>query len=200
MKKIAQGAEAVIYIKDNVIVKRRLKKDYRNEELDLKIRKRCTRMEAKVLEKASKLIPVPKLYKVCDKKMTIEMELIKGEKLRDILDNHKKRKELCRQIGRNVAKLHKADIVHGDLTTSNMMLKDALYFIDFGLSFFSSKAEDKAVDLHLLRQALESKHHKHAAESFTEIMAGYKEDNPEHLEIIHRLEIVEKRGRYKSKK
>ena len=99
MKKIAQGAEAVLYIKDNVIVKRRLKKDYRNEELDLKIRKRCTRMEAKVLEKASKLIPVPKLYKVCDKEMTIEMELIKGEKLRDILDNHKKRKEIYRQIG-----------------------------------------------------------------------------------------------------
>ncbi|MBS3108042.1 Kae1-associated serine/threonine protein kinase [Candidatus Woesearchaeota archaeon] len=200
MKKIAQGAEAVLYLRDNIIVKHRVKKGYRHEELDLKIRKRCTKTEAKILEKAFKLIPVPKLHKTNDREMIIEMEFIEGEKLRDILDNHKQRKELCRQIGENIAKLHKAEIIHGDLTTSNMILKEVLYFIDFGLSFFSTKIEDKAVDLHLLRQALESKHHKHAAESFKEVMKGYKAENPEHLEIIHRLELVEKRGRYKSKK
>ena len=35
-----------------------------------------------------------------------------------------------------------------------------VYFIDFGLGFFSNKTEDKAVDLHLLKQALESKHYQ----------------------------------------
>ena len=69
-----------------------------------------------------------------------------------------------------------------------------LYFIDFGLGFFSTKAEDKAVDLHLLKQALESKHYKNFEKLYKTILKNYK-----HKDVLKRLEKVELRGRYKGK-
>jgi Kae1-associated kinase Bud32 len=71
-----------------------------------------------------------------------------------------------------------------------------LYFIDFGLGFESAKIEDKAVDLHLIKQALEAKHFQHAGEFFKHVLEGYK-TSKNYKETIKRLELVEKRGRYK---
>ncbi|MCL5018601.1 MAG: Kae1-associated serine/threonine protein kinase, partial [Candidatus Pacearchaeota archaeon] len=70
------------------------------------------------------------------------------------------------------------------------------YLIEFGLGFFSRKAEDKAVDLHLLKQALEAKHFKNWKELFEEVKKGYK-DSKESQKVLERLLAVEKRGRYK---
>ena len=76
--------------------------------------------------------------------------------------------------------------------------ENKIFFIDFGLSFFSDKTEDKAVDLHLLKKALESKHYKIFEECFKAALEGYKKsDNYE--AIIKRFQIVEKRGRYKER-
>jgi Kae1-associated kinase Bud32 len=94
--------------------------------------------------------------------------------------------------------MHDKDIIHGDLTTSNMILKEKVYFIDFGLGFNSTRIEDKAVDLHLLRQAFESKHYKHFEEFFKEVLEGYKLSK-NWKEVLNRLEKVEMRGRYKRK-
>ena len=101
-------------------------------------------------------------------------------------------------IGKNIAKLHDADIIHGDLTTSNMILsgKEVVYFIDFGLGFISKKIEDKAVDLHLLKQALEAKHFTHWETLFKEVINGYSSSKDSKL-VLKQLEKVEKRGRYK---
>jgi Kae1-associated kinase Bud32 len=90
-------------------------------------------------------------------------------------------------------------IIHGDLTTSNMILNSEVFFIDFGLSFFSEKVEDKAVDLHLLRQALESKHYKVWEECFTAVRQGYEGTANDAELVLKRLEVVESRGRYKRK-
>jgi len=199
MKKIGAGAEALIYLDKKEVVKERIKKSYRLKQIDEKLRKFRTRREAKVLEKLHSIgFPIPKLILSDDKKMLIKMEFLKGKKLRDIL-NKKNCEKLCREIGEEVATLHKKGIIHGDLTTSNMILKDKIYFIDFGLSFFSDKIEDKAVDIHLLRQALESKHHEIFKKSFKAVLAGYKIKNPDYNIIIKRLEKVEARGRYKGK-
>jgi len=132
--------------------------------------------------------------------MKIKMEFINGELIKDILDNINKEKRnlIFREIGEKVAKMHDDDIIHGDLTTSNMILKDKVYFIDFGLGFNSDKIEDKAVDIHLLKQALESKHYKHFEESFLGFLEGYKISR-NWKEVLKRLEKVEKRGRYKNK-
>ncbi len=197
MKIIKQGAEAVIYKEDDYLVKERIKKTYRIDDIDIKLRKSRTRKESKLLMKIDNS---PKVFSVDEKKMKIKMEFIDGKLMKDILDNmHRdKRNLLMREIGGKIAKMHDKDIIHGDLTTSNMILKDKVYFIDFGLGFISNKIEDKAVDMHLLRQALESKHHEHFEESFYEIIEGYKlSKNWE--EVFKRLKKVEKRGRYKNK-
>ncbi len=129
------------------------------------------------------------------------MDFIKGKLLRDIFDKLKQseRKEICISIGKQIANLHDASIIHGDLTTSNMILKDKeVYFIDFGLGFVSNREEDKAIDLHLFKQAIESKHYLHF-NSFEDVIEGYKESENS-SKVFNRLELVERRGRYKRKK
>ena len=128
------------------------------------------------------------------------MEYIRGEKIKDIIE--KNPIKISKEIGRDIAILHKNNIIHGDLTTSNMILKQdskKIHFIDFGLSFISTKIEDKAVDLHLLRQALESKHYKIWKRCFNIILNEYKKEYEKADDVIERLIKVESRGRYKRK-
>ena len=197
MRILQQGAEAVIYQFGNKVIKDRIRKNYRLPEIDEKLRRFRTKREAKLLERAD--INVPKILKLDLDNKKIEMEFIDGKLLKDVLDNLRNRNEVCEQIGEEIAKLHDKDIIHGDITTSNMILKDGkVYFIDFGLGFFSKKIEDKSVDLHLLKQALESKHYKHFKESFENVLEGYKKSR-DYKEVLERLNKVEKRGRYKGK-
>ena len=196
---IARGAEAVLIKNCNYLLKRRIPKSYRLLVLDERLRKQRTKKEAKLLEKAYKLIPIPKIIKVNEKTKEIEMEFIEGKKLSENLEkiNYEK---ICLQIGNNLAKLHDHEIIHGDLTTSNMIFEEKtnlLYFIDFGLGFISKKIEDKAVDLHLIKEALEAKHFSIAKISFERILEGYK-ISKYYKEVLQRLKKVELRGRYKA--
>ena len=198
-KIIFHGAEAIIILDKDKIIKKREKKSYRINELDEKIRKLRTRKETKLLEKASKLIPVPKIIEVNGEE--ILMEFIKGKKISDELGSFSKiwQLRIFRQIGKNIAKLHNSNIIHGDLTTSNMIFNEEnnkVYFIDFGLGFGSHKIEDKAVDLHLLKQALEAKHFNNWEKLFYEVLKGYK-TSKDHKKVFERFKKVEKRGRYK---
>jgi len=198
-KIIQQGAEAVIVLKNNRILKRRIKKSYRLNELDESLRKRRTRSEARILEKTEKLISVPRVLKVDDREKVIEMEFISGLKLSEKLDSMKNWKEVCFEIGKSIGKLHEENVIHGDLTTSNMIWQEKekkLYFIDFGLSYGNGRVEDKAVDLHLIKQALEAKHFLHWEKYWEEILEGYKSYS-EFGKVLERLKEVEKRGRYK---
>jgi len=199
MKKIIdKGAEATISVEDNAILKDRFEKGYRLKEIDEKLRKFRTRREAKVLDKLSEInFPAPRLHAMCDQAMQLRMEMVNGNKIRDIL--YRDPVALSEEIGKKIGLLHANNIIHGDLTTSNMILDNEIKFIDFGLSFFSHKAEDKAVDLHLLRQALESKHHEIWEKCFEAALRGYKQSYPEHAAVLSRLEKVEARGRNKAK-
>lgn len=191
MKLLYQGAEAKIYSSGNKIIKDRIAKNYRIKEIDDRLRKFRTKREAKILEKLSSLGFTPKIIK--QDEHILEIEKIGGRMVRDILETSDYN-ALCREIGKKVRDMHNQGVIHGDLTTSNMILKEQVYFIDFGLSFFSEKTEDKAVDLHLLRQALESKHYTIFKECFDSVLEGYKDKA-----VIKRLESVEKRGRNKGK-
>lgn len=195
---IGKGAEAIIYKDKNVVTKHRVQKGYRHASIDSYLRKFRTKREAKVLEKLGQLnFPSPKLHSFCDKEMKIDMEFIEGEKLRDVFEkNHIKYSE---EIGKKLGRLHKHDIIHADLTTSNMIVNKEIHFIDFGLSFFSRKVEDKAVDLHLLDRALESKHYTVYEQSMKAVIEAYKKENPGHAEILTRLNKVKERGRNKSR-
>ncbi len=196
-KIIAQGAEAVIIKKGKLAIKNRIEKTYRHPELDEKIRKLRTRAESRILERISKIISVPKVLSIDEIKKTIKLEFIAGKKLADILEKSDYKK-ICEQIGKSLAKLHDNNLIHGDLTTSNLILKGKkVYFIDFGLSFHSQKVEDKAVDLHLIKEALEAKHPTISKFAYDFVIKGYKHSQ-NYNKVIKQLEAVEKRGRYKA--
>src|SRR3990172_7010705 len=177
VKIIQQGAEANILLvkqkgKESFIIKDRTKKGYRIPILDERIRDRRTRSEAKLLAKASEVIDCPKPFFEPSIKNSskLKMPFIDGKKLSESLNKFplSKQKKICKQIGEKIAKLHDANIIHGDLTTSNMILRRSqVYFIDFGLGFINNQLEDKAVDLHLLKQALEAKHFEHWQKLFS---------------------------------
>ena len=197
-KLIAQGAESKLFLIDKKILKNRFEKKYRIREIDGRLRKSRTKREAKVLVKLKEInFPSPKLIKSDDKE-NIEMELITGKVLKDALEKSNY-VGLGKEIGEKIAILHNNHIIHGDLTTSNMILNKEIYFIDFGLSFFSHKIEDKAVDLHLLKEALESKHHKIWEKCYTAALGSYEKKAEKGKEVLERLKVVEKRGRYKAK-
>lgn len=198
-KIIQQGAEAILKKIDNKLLKQRIKKGYRSSQLDEKLRRQRTKREFSLLQKASKIIPVPKIIKGDENKKEIFMDYIKGKKLSDYLDYLKNSIQICKKIGENIAKLHDSNIIHGDLTTSNMIYSEKekkLYFIDFGLGYISSKIEDKAVDMHLIKEALEAKHFNNSNRFFKAVLDGYKISKYQ-KETLKRLERVEKRGRYK---
>jgi len=234
-KILAQGAEAKIILLNKFVIKDRIKKFYRIPELDKKIRKSRTKAETKLLDKASKIIfcPAPEKSEDFDK---IKMPFIEGKKLSEHLDKFPvaRQKQICKIIGKEIAKLHNENIIHGDLTTSNMILVEekniqkflqpkgegssnfareecgkfrtiggsknfyqpVIFFIDFGLGYFNGKFEDKAVDLHLLKQALEARHFKHWETLWKNIEEGYK-TSKNSKKVLERLKSVEKRGRYK---
>ena len=198
MERIGDGAEAIIYKDGEKVLKDRISKSYRLPDMDFKLRRYRTRREAKLLEKLEQYGFTPKVISSDDKEMKIEMEFIDGPRLRDVLDKDNFLKYSA-EIGEKLAILHNNDVIHSDLTTSNMVLKDQIYFIDFGLSFESKKIEDKAVDLHLLKRALESKHHEFFGEAFEEVVKVYTAKQKQAKEILKRLETVEARGRNKSK-
>ena len=108
-----------------------------------------------------------------------------------------KQNNVIKEAGKQISLLHKNDIIHGDLTTSNMILskENKVSIIDFGLGYISKKIEDKAVDLHLIKQALEAKHFKNHEELFKNLIKNYKSKDSK--KVLERLKAVEKRGRYK---
>ena len=197
MKTFAKGAEATILKRKNTIIKDRIPKSYRNPEIDKKLRKTRTKAETKLLAKAIEIIPSPKVI-FSDNTQKIEMQYIPGKKLSDFLEKLDYKK-ICKLIGLNIAKLHDAGIIHGDLTTSNMIWNEKskkVFFIDFGLGFHSDRIEDKAVDLHLIKQALEARHSRIFKKAFSKILEGYKTSKNFSM-TMKQLEKVERRGRYK---
>ena len=200
MHHLATGAEARIYSDGHSIIKERRIKGYRHPIIDQSLRSSRTRREARVLTALSRIgFPSPKLILMDDGKGILSMDLVEGVKLSTILN--KNPKEFGTEIGQLLGILHNNGIVHGDPTTSNMIvgLTGTISLIDFGLSQFSKKIEDKAVDLHLLDRAIESAHHEIHSTVMAAALASYSQHSPESSLIISRFEAVQKRGRNRMK-
>lgn len=182
-----RGAEAVVtkgrLLGCDVVFKERIKKSYRIRELDERLRRERTRAEARLLHKAKVAgVDCPVVLEVEEFRLT--MSFIHGD--RPGMDVREARK-----AGEMLAELHKADIIHGDFTPANLIKEKKLYVIDFGLGFFSSDIEDKAIDVYTMLKALDEL----AGAAFIE---GYKTRNPKHKTILKRVEQVKKRVRYAS--
>jgi len=201
MELIKRGAEAEIYkarwMGREVIIKRRVRKGYRIKELDEEIRKRRTKEEAILMVDARKAgVSVPIIYDVDTVEMEIIMEYIDGKRIKDIIDNESpsRQREICEMIGESVAKMHSNGIIHGDLTTSNMILADKLYFIDFGLGMKSFEMEAMGVDMHLLMEAFNA---AHVNKRFFEwVFTAYEDNFDRAKEVKKKIEEIIKRGRY----
>lgn len=198
MKKLLSiGAEARVSLEKTRqgprVIKERLPKGYRIPEIDSRLRAARTKRETKVLEKLAESGFVPKVL-FSDNEQIMETEYIAGEKVATCLEKTDY-KQIGKELGQKIKQIHERRIIHGDLTTSNFILANReIIILDFGLSFFSAKEEDKAVDLHVLEEALESKHHTISAAVFTAVKEGYADTL-----VLKRLEQVEKRGRNKER-
>ncbi len=212
------GAEAqvkeIIINSKKFVSKKRIPKKYRHKELDLLIRKKRTKSESKLISKLYNKINVPKIISVDEKNCEIIMTFVQGKMLKEIIE---KQKELCVLAGQEIKKIHEQGIIHGDLTTSNIIYKkektinknnknklkkkngkqvncdfaEKLYFIDFGLGYFSQKIEDKATDLILFKKTFNATH-SNIKNGWQLILKGYDPNK----EMLDRMGKIEKRARY----
>jgi Kae1-associated kinase Bud32 len=199
---IRTGAEAEIHLDEwegrKVVNKIRVKKGYRDPELDERLRSQRIKTEVKLMRECRKLgISVPIIYDVDLTGNKIRMEFVEGDRMKDVLDSDREdKKRLCWDIGEKVGRMHKGGIAHGDLTTSNMILNgEKLYFIDLSLGEKSEELEVLGVDLHLLREAFLSAHSK-VFDLFEEVLSGYLTSYPGGSDIIEKMKDIESRGRY----
>ena len=187
---IASGAEAVISLDGDTIIKTRVHKRYRLKEIDETLRRDRTRVEARLISEARRCgVPTPIIKDVSD--FEIRMEYIDGTALKNVVTP-----ALSGQAGELVGRLHSCGIVHGDLTTSNIMLRNGkLYLIDFGLAFIDKSLEARGVDVHVLFQTFESTHEGHEIliEAFKK---GYSRTFAGADEVLKRVGEIESRGRY----
>ena len=202
-----RGAEANLYLADwhgrKVVLKKRLPKDYRPKALDEQIRAYRTIHEPQLMHEAKKAgVPTPIIFLVDHKNTTIIMEYIEGKQVKQLLNEISKseRQSLCFRIGELIGKLHEYGIVHGDLTTSNLIQRSEgkIFFLDFGLGDKTKELEARGVDLHLMKRALQSAHYKVADECFESAISGYstvlRSETSEN--VLDKIREIERRGRY----
>jgi TP53 regulating kinase-like protein len=204
---LKKGAEASLFLKSwhgrRVIVKARFPKRYRPTELDAKIRGYRTTHEPQLMHEAKKAgVHTPTIFLVDVKNSTITMEFVEGKQVKQVLSivPLKEQQELCVKIGVLIGKMHRHGVVHGDLTTSNMILsgEGKIFLVDFGLGEKNIELEAKGVDLHLMKRALQSTHYQFAEDCFRHVMKGYSEvlGVEEAEKVCEKIREIERRGRY----
>jgi Kae1-associated kinase Bud32 len=200
MSVIAKGAEATIlkgvWHGKDVIFKERTKKTYRINHLDDRLRTSRTRYEAGLIVQARRVgVRTPVIFDIDLVNCTIVMEYIDGPTAKKVLRDSDSRSECARLIGTGVGRMHRNNLIHGDLTTSNIIMNQGACFIDFGLGEKSHELEKKGVDLHLLKEALESAHSEYP-DLYNDVKSAYLEEYPEGKAVIKLVEEIQKRGRY----
>jgi TP53 regulating kinase-like protein len=204
---LKKGAEASLYLADwherKVIIKVRIPKKYRPKELDEQIRSYRTVHEPQLMHEAKAAgVHTPLIYMVNVPESSITMEYVEGQQVKQLLNNASKseRSDLCVRIGESIARLHSHGLIHGDLTTSNMIQnpEEKLFFVDFGLGEKNSELEAQGVDLHLLKRALQSTHFQHWEECFKNVECGYSSIVGAELaeKVYEKIREIQRRGRY----
>ncbi len=204
MKLLKKGAEGDIFLttwnKKKAILKDRKKKDYRNPTLDQRIRKQRTIRECEIISEVKSFgISTPLIYNMDIKNCTIIMQHIAGTVVKDLSES--KLIKSCFQIGKIVGVMHKNGIMHGDLTTSNFIVsKGKMFVLDFGLANKTTKPEDHAVDLRLLKEILNSAHAKIMNKAWSNFLKGYKSavGSSRFSKVTNLVNVIESRGRYAS--
>jgi TP53 regulating kinase-like protein len=130
------------------------------------------------------------------------MEFVEGKQVKQLLGSilKEERQELCVEIGKLIGRLHGHGVIHGDLTTSNMILnvEGKIFLVDFELGEKNIELEARGVDLHLMKRALQSTHYQFAEECFEAVMRGYSAvlGVEEAGKVLEKIREIERRGRY----
>ncbi len=201
MELLASGAEAEVYrgeyLGKPAVIKIRPEKRYRHPSLDRLLRIRRTRIEASILIKAKRMgVPCPAVLDVWGD--TIVMEEVRGTTLASVLEGGESPVGVD-ELGRVVAKLHAAGIVHNDLTPLNVIFGEGerVCLIDFGLARYSRSVEDRAVDLHVFEQSVTGLAPSAAPEVISTFFSSYSREAPDAASVLSRVEDIRRRGRYK---
>ena len=185
-----------------VVNKQRVVKGYRHPTLDKNLQVFRLKNEARLMLEARRAgIAVPVMYSIDLAENRIVMEEVPGMRVKDALETlpMAEAEEVCRKIGEIAAKMHANDIVHGDLTTSNMLLDgDRIVVIDFSLGSRSSELEDKGVDMHLLEEAFHSAHYRRS-QLYETVKDSYVKAYDGGAAVLKKVREIEKRGRYTRK-
>ena len=188
-----RGAEAVVTFREGDAIKQRLSKQYRAPALDKKLIAERTRAEARLIHTARTAgVPTPAIRDITHD--TIVMEQVAGPLLTESLSAAH-----CEEAGRMAGRLHAAGIMHGDLTTSNMILRESdgrCVLIDFGLAQVTSEIEQRGVDIHVMFQTLTSTNPLNADTLKAAFARGYTETFAGAGDVLKREEEIELRGRY----
>lgn len=203
---VGEGAEgqlfAVTWNGRKAVRKIRIRKTYRHPQLDSKLRSQRTRREAKALRTAFEAkVPCPELFEENQSACELLIERIEGELLARKLGKATKgvASQWLSQAGSALAKLHARGLVHGDFTTSNVMVDSSgtVQVIDFGLSSFSPSVEEQATDVLLFEKSLEDAQARIGAGEFFRAYAGENKNAPA---VQARVELIRSRGRYQQRK
>ncbi len=197
MRLLFKGAESNIYLtkwyNKKAISKIRIPKIYRQRMLDDDLRKRRTISESRMITLVKEFgLRTPYIYFVDPLRAEIVMEFISGIRASKVLTS-----PICFDIGKFVSTLHLFNIIHGDVTPSNFIVNRKITMIDMGLSFYSTRKEDKAMDIRLFKEILKSTYHSSYSEFFESFLDGYRSINSKELEkILKRIDEIDSRKRY----
>src|SRR5881628_3741110 len=204
---LRRGAEADLSFTTigpwKVVIKRRVRKEYRNPTLDEQIRHDRTISEASRLHEAKAAgARVPSIVVVDVENNAIAMSHLDGKVARECLDDMgiNEARKLLRSIGEQIGLLHTGGIVHGDLTTSNVIVSPfgAPFIVDFGMSRRSIEAEDRGVDLHLLQRSIAASHLRDTSPLIKAMTRGYGRTAGEKVlrSSLAKAREIARRGRY----
>ncbi len=184
-----------------IVIKQRIPKKYRHPHLDKTIRNARLIREVKVLVQAKQNgLNVPFVFFIDKEETSVVIQKIDGTLLKEIIETPHGI-DFLSDLGRQVALLHNLNIVHGDLTTSNVVIEnrtEKTFLIDFGLALFSSHIEEKAVDINVLLRTLQSTHPTVWAPAWDNFIGQYLEIARDGHRILKRMRKIDERVRYKS--
>ena len=192
-----RGAEAIVetieWNGQTVISKIRNKRGYRHPALEKRLVVERLRSESRIMERLlSQGVPVPAIFSVNTSDNSIFMEFIEGQTLERALRGKDFKKHLI-QTAHLLSRIHSLNVVHGDPTTSNFLVNDKIYAIDFGLSSMSDDDEDRASDLRVFLESLDSHHSEINGRKI--FLDAYSEEEAS-KSVLESLKVLELRGRY----
>lgn len=207
---ISQGAEALLlrttFLTPStpIALKYRPPKPYRHPTLDRRLTRARNLAEARLLARCARIpgLRVPAVLGIGAEEGWIALSWIPGRTVKAALRSGEPRGDILGKVGEAVGRLHAAGVVHGDLTSSNVMMSDdgeeGVVLIDFGLAVLSAADEDRAVDLYVLERAFASTHPELEGVFAEEVLGAYGRTWKGAKVVLRRLEDVRMRGRKKS--